>query len=216
MTIGKGTITLKKLLSSNECEFVSLGYNCDVAQLLRYSGLRKKAYPFDWCITPNRSVIKVIENDFNGFFDLNNITFSEPHKAALFEGEDGLVVESDKVVVTAYCGKYGMIFPHDLFDGDMYEGVADKYNKRIDRFLNLTKESKIVVFIFNPESESESAFFTESLRACLSLKFSMLEFYVYSLDELERAVNRSLKRSVLKFFNRKAQRINQFFSRKFN
>ena len=206
-----GVSALKKLLHRNDCEFVSLGFNCDVAHLLRYSGLRNKAYPFDWCITPNESVIKLIESDFAGFFDVNNFTFSNPHRALVFEGEDGQIVESDKIVVTAYCNKYNMSFPHDFPDGYIYHDVSDKYNKRVGRFLNLIKSNKTVVFIFKTEREENE--FVAELTAVFKIKYPSFSFYVFSLDELELVMNRNLSKVVLKFVNRKVSRINKFVSR---
>ena len=213
MMVETDNTALKKLLRSNECEFVSLGYNCDVAHLLRYTGLRKKAYPFDWCITPNDSVIKIIESDFKDFIKSSNITYSEPHKALFFEGEEGSVAESDKVVVTAYCDKYGMTFPHDFTDVDMYHIVADKYNKRIDRFLKLIMGRETVVFIFKPEATDKIGVFNDRLRESLRLKCPSLKFYIYSLDEIEKVVGKSLKKSALRFFRRKLGRVNKVICR---
>lgn len=209
MTADKNIATLKRMLHNNECEFVSLGYNCDVAHFLRYTGLRKAAYPFDWCIAPNDSVIKIIKNDFEGFMELDNITYSEPHKALVFEGEGGAVVESDKLVVTAYCEKYGMVFPHDFYHVDMYQAVKDKYDKRIVRFLNLMMGSKTVVFIVKAEREDvgEMLDFNNDLRETLLVKYPNLKFHIFLLDDLEVVVNKSLKISVLRIFNRKLGRI---------
>ncbi|MDV2857699.1 DUF1796 family putative cysteine peptidase [Oceanimonas sp. CAM02] len=212
MTADKNIATLKRMLHENECEFVSLGYNCDVAHFLRYTGLRKAAYPFDWCIAPNDSVIKIIKNDFEGFMELDNITYSEPHKALVFEGEGGAVVESDKLVVTAYCEKYGMIFPHDFHDSNMFQVVKDKYNKRIERFLNIVMSGRTVVFVFKPEADENECAFNDDLINCLRIKFPKLDFYVCSLGELSEAVDSSLKISVLRFFNRKLVRFNSFVS----
>lgn len=205
-----GAIMLKRLLHNPECEFVSLGYNCDVAQLLRYTGLRNKAYPFDWCITPSRSVIALIKNDFSHFLDLNNITFSEPHRALFFNGENGAISESDEIVVTAHCSKYKMSFPHDYSSADMHHAVLEKYNKRIDRIFRVLRGSKTVVFIFNPEVPTEKDVFIDELEDCLSVKYPSLKFFVYSIDELEKEVKKSLKKSTLRFFNKKAGRVNQF------
>ena len=218
MKVKTGDTVLKRLLRSNECEFVSLGYNCDVAHFLRYSGLRKKAYPFDWCVTPNESIVRLIENGFSNFLDVRKLTFSEPHKALFFEGEGDRTVESDKVVVTAYCSEYGMSFPHDFSDEHdrTYQKVSDKYNDRIARLMDLMKSDKNVIFIFKPEVGIDYEVFVERIDSCLTVQYPSLKFHVYPLDDLKKLIDNSIRQSFVMFIKRKAQRINQMLRRALN
>lgn len=218
MKVRTDEAVLKKLLRSNGCEFVSLGCNCDVAHLLRYSGLRKKAYPFDWCITPNETIVTLIENDFSDFVNVNNLTFSEPHKALFFEGEGGRTVESDKVVVTAYCSRYNMSFPHDFPDSnsDTCSRVVDKYNARISRFVDLMKGDKVVVFILKPEVDAHNQSFIERMENVLIMKYPDLKFHIYFFDDFKRIANSSLRQCFFIFLKRKVQRANQFLRRVFD
>lgn len=213
--IGTGNLELKKLLSNKECEFVSLGYNCDVAYLLRYTGLRNKAYPFDWCITPNNSVLALLKNHFEDFLDIENLSYSEPHNATFFEGEGKQIVESDKVVVSACCSQHDMVFPHDFPNSneETYLGVAKKYQKRISRFLSLLSSDNTVVFVVNYDDSSDNDEFSNELYSLLQLKSPNLNFYVVSLCELDRAIKSSTVKVISKSIRKKVQRFNQMLRR---
>ena len=213
MAIGTDNTVLKKLLRSNECEFVSLGYNCDVAQLLRYSGLRSKAYPFDWCITPIGSVIRLFENDFHGFLDMTSLTFSAPHRALCFEGNGKSIIESDEIVVTASCSKYSMIFPHDFPNSSSkaHDNVIIKYENRIERLIRLLNSNKVVIFVINYNDEDECK--VKLLKRILIVKFPNLKFQIYSYKTFRCGVKKSLFRSVFVFFNRKKQRLIKMVSK---
>lgn len=212
MTVGTDKTALKKLLRSDGCEFVSLGYNCDVAQLLRYSGLRKKAYPFDWCITPINSVISLIESDFYHFLNFSSLVFSKPHNALFFEENNEHITESEKKVVTASCSEYKMVFPHDFSDAssEVYDDVINKYKKRIERFLELMSGDKVVVFVINYKVDGAHSAQIDRLKDILSFKYPRLRFQIYSYDVFKSGVNKSLIRFVWVFFSRKKQRVNKF------
>ena len=217
MAVGTDSAELKKLLRSNECEFVSLGYNCDVAQLLRYSNLRKKAYPFDWCITPIDSVVRLVENNFYGFLDSGSLDFSEPHRALFFEESKHHIVEADKIVVTAKCSHYNMVFPHDFSDAsqEVYEEVVQKYLSRIERFLDLMKSERFVVFVFNPKGDS-SGRQIDIFNEMLTLKYPDLNYRIYNIGLLKSVLNESLVKKVSIFIGRKKQQLVKPVVRFFN
>ena len=206
---------IKKLLHDDSCEFVSLGYNCDVAHLLRYSGLRKRAYPFDWCITPVSSIPYLIKENFIGFLDFRFLTFSEPHNAVMFEGEGNQTVETDNIVVTAYCSKYNMIFPHDFNDvsDDTLCKVRGKYIVRIDRFKTLMASNKTVVFIVNFDDLSVCRAGIDELQVVFSEKYPDLKFHILKLEDVKVAIKKDFVFSFLFFVYRKINRFKKSISR---
>jgi len=54
---------------------VSLGYNCTVTNQLLYEHVRIRAFPFDWCISSITGIIKCINDNFNNFLSLENLSF---------------------------------------------------------------------------------------------------------------------------------------------
>jgi len=72
--------------------YIPLGNDCSVSHFLRKSNLREKAYPFDWNITPLKSAIKLIENNFEDFLSLENLEFGEPCQRILFEESKDLKI----------------------------------------------------------------------------------------------------------------------------
>lgn len=50
--------------------YVSLGSTCEISHILKYSQLRKQAFPFDWITTiDSDKFIQLIQDDFKFFLD---------------------------------------------------------------------------------------------------------------------------------------------------
>lgn len=207
-------INLESILNSGECEFISLGYNCDVAHFLRYSGLRKKAYPFDWCITPTNSIINLFKNNFEDFLNIKNMTFSDPHPASYFEGESKYIIETDKLVVSGYCERYKMLFPHDfpIEDKASYIDVSIKYNERATRLLKLLEGHRKLVFVYKLKDNLEEDIFVKKLNSLLRDKNPKLDFHLISLEYIQAHFKSSLKYNLVKFYNKKYQRFKNFLN----
>ncbi|HSX13647.1 MAG TPA: DUF1796 family putative cysteine peptidase [Chlamydiales bacterium] len=126
--------------SKRDLLFVSLGSTCFPAGLLRSSELREVAFPFDWC------------------FSLDNESLS-------FAIEEGLIHFLDTEYLIPDCllltGATGASLIHFLYHLDfVHEGnfrevesivnmdsFQKRYERRIERFRNLSKYSGTVVFI---------------------------------------------------------------------
>ena len=114
---------------------INLGRDCQVAYQLNVNGLRKYALPFDSLITPHQSLVGMLENKFEGFLDPDNFE--------LVVSEQGEKYILDK--------KYGTRLLHDCkLQADFlddYEIVAIKYQRRIDRLIDLITISDNPIFI---------------------------------------------------------------------
>jgi hypothetical protein len=119
--------------------FVSLGPDCLPAGMLRHFKIRENAYPFDWMRTLNEEgLLDVLNNQFKDFTNESYLT-QDP-------------IEGLRLVHS----KYLMEFAHD-WDANYWgnisliqEGIAKlkmKYEKRIERFLDLDRSDRQVVFI---------------------------------------------------------------------
>ena len=76
-------------------KIVSLGSNCEITWNIRsYFGI-EEAYPFDWWMTPYHSLLKILDNNFEGLFDEQNIR-----------------IATDKLTVVDK--KYNILYHHDF------------------------------------------------------------------------------------------------------
>lgn len=101
-------------------EFVSLGGNCAVTYHLNRLGIRKVAYPFDWCKIGYNNLVNVLRNNFEGFLDLEVVKYSENHG-------------NSYVLKNKYCQ-----FAHEVFHNSVTE-FQKKLERRIERFRKLKK-----------------------------------------------------------------------------
>ena len=103
--------------------FVSLGYNCEVASMMKTCRLREFSSPFDWMITSMDFLLDMFASRFEHFCDV------EPTPVGNFN-----------VFSNA-------IYPHDNFAGNR-EKEAAKYKRRIERLLDILERGEVeVVFL---------------------------------------------------------------------
>lgn len=118
-------------------EIISIGEKCFIAQSLIYLGVRNFSSPFDWCGISNHGTggglvdrINLILNNFKDFFCKSDFI-------QMSEGGKYLYVNT----------RTNLQFRHEFdeyqddFDAK-FEWVAEKYNRRIKRFLDVLSEPK--------------------------------------------------------------------------
>lgn len=130
-------------------EIIPIGVNCDIAHFLRKNSLRGSAYPFDWSITPLKTVIELIENGFEGFLSEDNLVYLQPVQRILFKEYETDLEITDDIITPVLCRRYNMLFPHDFSVNakvDLVE-VQKKYEKRTQRLLNILDSEKEVWFV---------------------------------------------------------------------
>jgi hypothetical protein len=133
----------------NNKVYIPLGNDCSIAHFLRKEKLREFALPFDWNVSPLKSVAMLIENRFENFLDPINLIYEEPCQRLLFEEHKILKIKED-IITPVICKKYEILLPHDFSikgSGDL-ELVKRKYLKRINKFYDLMNSKNIdIVFI---------------------------------------------------------------------
>ena len=118
---------------------ISLGWFCGTASAMSKYGLRSYSGPFDWYFSDLKSVITLIDTGFSDFLDRNNLIIDK---------------DNDK---RFYDSKYGFLFFHEIksdLDSD-YEEIRSRYRRRIERFLELSKEPTIFLRAVRTVEEKE-------------------------------------------------------------
>jgi hypothetical protein len=131
--------------------FLTLGYDCSPAAALRSLNLREFALPFDWVISNIRILELCFKDNFENF-----------HKQLYFNHNKTRMIDY-----------YGFEFPHDYpltdisnneFVGEgifgeengkcitdnwknYYNIVKSKYDRRIERFLNIMNDDKPIIIL---------------------------------------------------------------------
>lgn len=131
--------------------YIPIGIDCSIAHYLRSRNLRHEAYPFDWNVTPLRSSIQLLQNDFQDFMEIGNLEFLPPTNRLLFD-ENGIDLQISKEIVTpVICRRYGILFPHDFSASgreDFFE-VKRKYQRRIQRIRKALNNPESIRFVFH-------------------------------------------------------------------
>jgi hypothetical protein len=131
-------------------QYISLGHDCSPAAILKNSGLRSAAFPFDWAETGFSALCSCIRDDFKQF-----------HRGVKLNSTQQRVIDG-----------YGIQFPHDYpnvtcssyssVDENFYaerkicddyekytDQVLEKYGRRIERFRNaMSDHTKPIIFLF--------------------------------------------------------------------
>lgn len=134
---------------TNTYECIGLGETCTVSAALQMFGLRNAAYPFDWIISPYKSLCNVLEQDFHDFLD--------PYYLSIRADNHGII------------NKYELVFVHDFptiyYSGDLENEdtvgendlhpdwinflpeIQKKYARRIQRLRDICMSDNKVYFI---------------------------------------------------------------------
>lgn len=139
-------------------KFISIGGWCGTTISLRVNNLYDEAYPFDYIRSTFEGVINCIETNFDNFF---------PKKIELD------IIENDNW--KSYRGKYFGFYHHDLQNSK----IIDNFNRRINRFNNLLKETdNKIIFIrtISTHDYNDEIKLANSFIKATEDKFPLLEF----------------------------------------
>ena len=131
--------------------FVTIGYDCSPAAVLRNLNLRPFALPFDWTQINIESIHKCFADDFAKFH--SNLRFNHIKSRMIDEygiqfPHDYPFENSDNDVNEVGEGKFGEEKEKGIAKNwyEHYDTVKEKYNRRIDRFRQIMREpTKIIV-----------------------------------------------------------------------
>ena len=125
-------------------EYISLGGDCAVAYQLQKFGLRKQSYPFDWILSPRLN--KIIQDECKYMWDESYLTWKN-HSSSfpkINEHWDSTLHSTIRIVHS----HYHITYLHDISTDEEksleVKKAREKYEKRINRFHNIMKDSSIL------------------------------------------------------------------------
>jgi len=121
---------------------ISLGFYCEVAKELERLGLRSASYPFDWLISSWSGVEKMIDTQFDGFLNYDD----------LYQYDNSPSKYRNMSIEISFFHDFNGLQPVK----DQINEVEKKYKRRIDRFFEDIK--KPTLFIRYIESAEEVEF----------------------------------------------------------
>jgi len=124
--------------------YISLGPTCSVAYQLQKLNLKKESLPFDW-IRCNSvlTVLDLIKNNFNGF--LNDLIHVKDDEKFPFIDESEESFDDIKDMKTKIYKTNKIGFFHDFKDGVTFDDVKEKYDRRIKRFYDVSKNKSVFI-----------------------------------------------------------------------
>ena len=125
-----------------DCVF-SLGKDCGCTMLLRAAGLQERSYPLDWLIAPHNDFdirILLLANNFKNFINKADFILLENKEST---DTSRNVYKNNKTGLNFYHD-----FPKDISFEDAFDGVKEKYERRIKRFYEKMGGSKKVLFVW--------------------------------------------------------------------
>ncbi len=122
---------------------ICLGQSCFALLKIREFGLRWLAYPFDWNVTYNNALMKLIENDFANLLDEHFVHF-ENH-TRIWNTLYGGGIDLQQGFTLAH------ICPADAtkenFFKDFFPSLKERMQRRIQRFYKAINSGKHVYFV---------------------------------------------------------------------
>ncbi|MEI6372420.1 MAG: DUF1796 family putative cysteine peptidase [Actinomycetes bacterium] len=145
---------------------VGLGYSCQTAHQIRRITGDETAYPLDWVVTYNTGLLTCIANDFDGFFDVEQL-----HRPT-----DGASVTH---AVT------DMEFPHEFSaDADVvaeHANHAGRYAAVGRRWVDLMDGTDSLLFVREDRSTEDIPRAAEALRVALAARLTHQRFHLLYL-----------------------------------
>ncbi len=92
-------------------QIISVGSNCEITWNLRSYFKHEKAYPFDWLITHQNSIVETVRTDFHDLLNIDNLSISADRR-------------------TIRCNKFNMLHHHD-FERDENDLIRDDIERQI-------------------------------------------------------------------------------------
>lgn len=153
-------------------KYISLGQSCLASYHLRKLGLQRETHFFDWIVTSQNTVIKVLEmNDQDQL--RRALTENVQFERELFEGHKAFT-----------CQSLGLRSVHDLpADGDCPDRFrfhfVDKYIRRYNRLVEVLNSEEPVMFVMTLKKFEP----TDKLTSTIQNIFPTLNFHMILIIE---------------------------------
>lgn len=158
---------------------ISLGHNCFPAFHLRDHGLRIRSFPFDWNITPFNALYAILEHDFEGFIDLQNLAINA-REYTVYNKLYQFKLNHDFDITDWVESPYGLLpaVPENMAK---YYDVLAYYARRITRFYDVFTLG-VPIYLFRRIISADQA---RQLHALLTTKFPVAQFTLVCIEDEE-------------------------------
>ncbi len=113
-------------------KYISLGSNCSVAYQLKKRELKDNCYPFDWCKINILQLVKVLNNNFDKYYESLEIKKISHKHPSLFK-DYSLILKNN----------YNIEFAHEIVDEIELNKFKNNIKKRIDNFFSILPTDKV-------------------------------------------------------------------------
>ena len=172
-----------------EIACISIGARWSAALAFRRRSISTAYYPFDFIATPLHGLHILLKTKFRSFLNKGLLKPTRKNNAWLDQNTDSPdqqkpMAKAEQMVVVEN-SLTGCEFIHDFKDNKMsnYTTVAQKYQRRIDRFYRTIAQAKRVYFFRTFLSKQEAA----DLHALLRSLFPTTDFTLVAPTSPERA-----------------------------
>ena len=127
--------------------YISLGYDCSTASILRELGLRKFALPFDWIRSSCLSIYVCIEDGFSQFHQNLKLSSSRTYLYDTYGFEfchDYPTISDSSVPGEGIIGESRIADDWEIHS----DTVLEKYKRRIERFHNILRSPEPIIALF--------------------------------------------------------------------
>ena len=170
----------------NYDEIISLGYVCNVPELLSKLKRRQAAYPFDRVGTPMWAVHELLDNDFKDFLLKGNITSD-----ALFDGKPTPFVYDSKYYTR-------LIANSKLMNDAAYDNLVERMRAREQRIREKLESGDKILFIRSEEPSSHPDLGDRIIKPQYAEKYAQTEHhYLNQLSDLLKERYPSLQFKIL-------------------
>jgi hypothetical protein len=168
--------------------YISLGEDCAISYHLQLLGLREISLPFDWAIHKDTHKLIQFINDI--FADNNSIFFDKNNWKLKPIKNDTHIIEGIntfskfRAIHTVYKCEY----PHEFTEKINWDSFVNKYTRRINRFKELAKSNRKMIFIRGSINND----FKDDLELCLKKyfpNFQDIKYIDYTNYEWSNDVN---------------------------
>lgn len=128
--------------------YISLGFNCNVALALRKCKLNKATNVFDWLVSHPQNILNILEENVTEV--LNN----EPIFLDFSMKKQKYHITNNNKIKRIYDEKNNLIFSHD-YNGT-HQSIIDtknKYKRRLIRLKDILNKDDKILFIFSGKSD---------------------------------------------------------------
>jgi hypothetical protein len=133
-----------------ETIYISLGGDCAISYHLQQHNLRFASFPFDWIISPR--IDHCLRGDFRHLFD--PLLYTEKTQKFQFQAIDEDWMEyDDKIEKKECCRIVHSLYKFTFLHERNVEDIIPKYKRRVDRFLQVMRDSTIHKKIFRMSAD---------------------------------------------------------------